>query len=481
MKRAANFSVPGAGKTAMMYGTFAYLSSYQVNEVNKLLVVSPLNAFAAWRSEFEAVFGIKRRLHYMNLRDSKYNSDVGAIKRDWVQADVITINYESLKSKLNIINELLDEHTMLVFDEVHRIKGINGQRAKAALNLSREPRYRYVLTGTPIPNGFRDIYNFLHLMYPDEYSTFFSWDLSDLNHIDSETVNGKLDPFFWRTNKEDLHVPKPDDDIIIRVDPSEKQEMLTDAIYENEQGALALFIRLLQASTNPELLRYNINYRELGLIDGDSAIWSQNSDRIEKQNQSNADDYKRFNLDEIETPKFNRGIKLISDLVSEGKKVLVWGMFVGTMHKIKHVLESSGIRTVLVYGGTPKQNREGMINEFRDGDVQVLISNPNTLGESISLHQTVHDAVYFEYNFNLTFMLQSRDRINRLGLPDNQYTRYYYLMTNGDVAHTGFIDGMVYQRLKEKEQVMTEAIDGQMLVPEYTDDYLEEVKKIVWR
>lgn len=27
MKRAANFSVPGAGKTAMMYGTFAYLSS----------------------------------------------------------------------------------------------------------------------------------------------------------------------------------------------------------------------------------------------------------------------------------------------------------------------------------------------------------------------------------------------------------------------------------------------------------------------
>lgn len=74
----------------------------------------------------------------------------------------------------------------------------------------------------------------------------------------------------------------------------------------------------------------------------------------------------------METPKFNRGIKLISDLVSEGKKVLVWGMFVGTMHKTKRVLESSGIRTVLVYGGTPKQNREGM-NEFRDGEEQVLI------------------------------------------------------------------------------------------------------------
>lgn len=48
MKRAANFSVPGAGKTAMMYGTFAYLSSPEIDEVNKLVVISPLNAFEAW-------------------------------------------------------------------------------------------------------------------------------------------------------------------------------------------------------------------------------------------------------------------------------------------------------------------------------------------------------------------------------------------------------------------------------------------------
>ncbi len=42
MKRAANFSVPGAGKTAMTYGAFAYLSSSAMNEVNKVLVISPL-------------------------------------------------------------------------------------------------------------------------------------------------------------------------------------------------------------------------------------------------------------------------------------------------------------------------------------------------------------------------------------------------------------------------------------------------------
>lgn len=479
MKRAANFSVPGAGKTAMMYGTFAYLSSPEQDKVDKLLVISPLNAFAAWRTEFEKVFGSKRQLHYMNLRDNKYNNDPGSIKHDWVRSDVITINYEALKSKISVLNDLIDSKTMLVFDEVHRIKGIGGQRAKAALELSQAPRYRYVLTGTPIPNGFRDIYNFLHLMYPDEYSTFFAWDLNELNSIDPEDVNRKLAPFFWRTNKEDLHVPKPDPDNIIKVEPSEKQEILADAIYENENGALALFIRLLQASTNPELLKYNINYRELGLVDGDSYTWSQDEAKIKKANQSDVKAYERFSLKDIETPKFDHGINLITDLVAEGKKVLVWGMFVGTMHKIKRCLEEKGLKTILVYGETPKKDREGLINEFRDGSAQVLISNPNTLGESISLHQTVHDAVYFEYNFNLTFMLQSRDRINRLGLPDDQYTRYHYLMTEGDSAHQGFIDEKVYRRLKEKEQVMMDAIEGPMLVPEYEDDYLEEVKKIV--
>lgn len=479
MKRAANFSVPGAGKTAMMYGTFAYLSSSKQDKVDRILVISPLNAFAAWRTEYSEVFGSKRELHYLNLRDNKYNNDPGAIKRDWVRANVITINYESLKSKLMVLNELIDNKTMLVFDEVHRVKGVGGQRAKATLNLSQASYYRYVLTGTPIPNGFRDIYNFLHLMYSDEYSTFFAWGLNELNRIDSEDVNRKLAPFFWRTNKKDLQVPKPEPDKIIQVEPSEKQEILADAIYENENGALALFTRLLQASTNPELLKYNINYRELGLVDSDSEKWNQEVYKIEKENQSNTELYKHFSLEDIETPKFDRGIKLIMDLVSEGKKVLVWGMFVGTMHKIRQILEDKGLKTILVYGETPKQDREGLINEFRDETAQVLISNPNTLGESISLHQTVHDAVYFEYNFNLTFMLQSRDRINRLGLSDNQYTRYYYLMSKGDTAHQGFIDEMVYRRLKEKEQVMMDAIEGQMLVPEYTDDYLEEVKKIV--
>lgn len=478
MKRAANFSVPGAGKTAMMYGAFAYLSSPQINEVNRLLVVCPLNAFEAWRKEFVAVFGEKRQLNFMDLKDDRYKNQ-NNIKLDWPKKNVIVINFESLSSKLEVINELIDDKTMIVFDEVHRIKGTTSKRAKAALSLNKAPRYRYVLTGTPIPNGYKDIYNFLHIMYPDEYSKFFGWDVNELDNADPDEVNQKLGPFFWRTTKKDLNVPPAEADHLIEVDPSGPQLGLAERIHEVEQSALARYIRLIQASTNPSLLRKNINYSDLGLIEGESKEWDSNKAKIEKESQSESNQYVDLPLEQIQAPKFIKGIELTKQLVSQGKKVLIWAMFVDTMHKIQDALSDEGIKSTLVYGATPKSDREGMIDEFRNGDVQVLISNPNTLGESISLHQTVHDAIYFEYNFNLTFMLQSRDRIHRLGLPDDQYTRYYYLMTNGTAAESGFVDHAIYERLKEKEQVMLDAIEGDLLVPEYTDDYLEEVKRII--
>ncbi|WP_232166418.1 DEAD/DEAH box helicase [Staphylococcus epidermidis] len=478
MKRAANFSVPGAGKTAMMYGTFAFLSSEIKCKVDKLIVISPINAFEAWRSEFIEVFQNKRELHFMNLRDKKYN-DLGKVRTDWGSANVIVLNFEAIQKYVGVLNELINDKTMIVYDEVHRIKGINSSRARYALTLGPKSYYRYVLTGTPIPNSYQDIFNFLNILYKDEYDTYFGWNVADLQNPNTDEINDKLQPFFWRTNKSDLEVPEADKDSILCVNPSNIQKELAAAIYENEPGILAIYIRLLQASTNPELLQKNINYSELGLLNDELNFDLDKALNKEEEKQVKQQIYNSFDLKNVTSPKFEKGIELIENLVSQGKKVLVWGLFVGTMNKINKRLLESDINSILIYGETPKEDRVDMINNFRNGNAQVLISNPNTLGESISLHQTVHDAIYFEYNFNLTFMLQSRDRIHRLGLNNNQYTRYYYLMSEGDRAHKGFIDKAVYNRLKEKEDVMLNAIDGNTLKPMIEDDYLEDVKKII--
>ena len=58
------------------------MSSEIKRKVDKLIVISPINAFEAWRSEFIEVFQDKRELHFMNLRDKKYN-DLGKVRTDW--------------------------------------------------------------------------------------------------------------------------------------------------------------------------------------------------------------------------------------------------------------------------------------------------------------------------------------------------------------------------------------------------------------
>lgn len=107
-----------------------------------------------------------------------------------------------------------------------------------------------------------------------------------------------------------------------------------------------------------------------------------------------------------------------------------------------------------------------------------MITNPHTLAESVSLHDTCHDAVYFEYSFNLTHMLQSRDRINRLGLPENQYTQYYYLVLKSINPDEDSIDLKTYNRLEEKKDIMLKSIEGE-LVESINFDIIDDIKTIL--
>lgn len=494
-KRAANFSVPGAGKTAMLLGVFAYLNSMEKGEpIKRLLVVSPINAFMSWKEEFYEVFKNKKKLRALSIHDESINGNKFAFEAQWASANLILINYESLPKYQDSIIKCLsnDSNTMLVYDEVHRVKGVQAKRALSALEIADKVDYRYVLTGTPIPNGYLDIYNFLHILFKKEYSAYFGFEQNMLKNPDNwqiEEINEKLAPYFWRTSKEDLGVPPADSDNIIKVLPSAEQIRLAEIIYTTAQNPLAALIRMIQLSTNPEIINKTINYSDLGYSEDDdnnADSYDQVSLKVRKELEKSIHDavigeVNEWDLAKVGSPKFDAGINLVMDIIKKHGKVVVWGLFVDTLKKITRVLNENGINAKIIFGGTPRDEREDIIHTFKKetGEIQVLVSNPNTLGESVSLHNIVHDAVYFEYNYNLTFMLQSRDRIHRLGLKENQSTRYYYLMTTSDREMYNFIDQKIYDRLAEKEERMKEAIDGEILIPEFVDNEIEEMKEII--
>ena len=115
--------------------------------------------------------------------------------------------------------------------------------------------------------------------------------------------------------------------------------------------------------------------------------------------------------------------------------------------------------------------QRGFDTGIKNNSFTVLVTNPNTLAESISLHTICHDGVYFEFSFNLVHLLQSKDRIHRLGLQANQYTQFYFLETMYPTQNGYYSMGsQIYERLAEKERRMLTAIDADLLETMPTTD-----------
>ena len=250
---------------------------------------------------------------------------------------------------------------------------------------------------------------------------------------------------------------------------TEEQEII-DLLYR-KYGDIPfnLYIRLMQATANPELLLKSIDAIEM-YGEEESQKWlSYMDDKTVVFTEEEVSLIKNVPV----TSKYREAINLASNLYEEGKQSIIWCTFVSTIDKVCRDLRLRGLNPAVIYGSTLQEEREAIIEKFKARKIDVLITNPHTLAESVSLHKTCHDAIYLEYSFNLTHMLQSRDRIHRLGLPENQYTQYYYLMLNGQEDRRNTIDERIYHRLKEKEERMITAIEDKKLVPDPTEDYQE--------
>ena len=470
MQKSANFSVPGSGKTASVLGMYAYLRSKGL--VRRILVICPKNAFGSWMDEFSLCFDGVEPLRALNIHSPVYKSTMqrnAALQYDSGRSNLILVNYESVGGVLDSLLQLLDKHTLLVFDEVHKVKRVNGEYAENALRLSREACYAVAMTGTPIPNAYTDIYNLLHILFPHEYDEFFDFTvpmLRDPGPADITAINDKLQPFFCRTTKEQLGVPKANDDLLCASEATaEENRLLRILQMKYRKNKLALLVRILQMESDPKLLLRSLDLSDFAYLLDDS-VESAGIDYADysEEVKSLIDSCGR-------TTKFRRCVELAASLVKQHKPVIIWCMFVSSIRNLSEALEKMGIRTRCIYGEVPLEERQQILADFRRGDIQVLLTNPHTLAESVSLHGVCHDAIYFEYSYNLVHLLQSKDRIHRLGLPDGQYTQYYYQQLFYQTEDGPWSLGeAVYNRLREKEEIMRSAIDNHVLEAMPTSD-----------
>lgn len=486
MKSSSDFSVPGTGKTYISYGLFAYLMSNFEKEqtVNHLVVFGPLNCFRAWKDEAVNIFGDKHRFTIFDV--TQHHDDFEKQLRHEAY-DIYLINYDFISEKrLQIIDEtILNSKVLVVFDEIHRLKSITGMRANLFLKMFNDcpdkPIYKLALTGTPLPNSFQDIYNYLKILYENDMEGVLSYlSLNRLKQADSNPVLAKnvsdlMQPLFVRTTKNDLNVPPADQDdtTSLAVEPTEDEKKLYESIWKKNTNPLVKFIRLIQASSNPKLLLKNIDAGEI------SKIYENDFSDSEFTDEGAHEESEVELIDRIGVAsKTEKTLEKIKELVAGHNKVIVWCLFIDTIDLVVSELKIKGIKADSVSGRNSVEERDIKISDFKMGDLQVLVTNPNTLAESVSLHKACHNAIYLEYGFNLTYLLQSKDRIHRVGLTSDQHTHYYFAISKKYNQH-GPIDEDIYARLSAKDKRMKGVIESNDLEFVPSGDDISEMLSII--
>ncbi|MCP1187467.1 DEAD/DEAH box helicase [Paenibacillus sp. 1781tsa1] len=478
-QNACNFSVPGAGKTSIVYGAYAYLKSLNENNpkyVNKILIIGPLSSFGPWESEYEECFGTKvdsKRLSgkMPKLEKTKYFHSLDP-------SELTLMSYQTVSSIIDdLIYFIKKYNVMVVLDEAHKIKNTEGGLiADSVLKISKYCKARVVLTGTPAPNGYEDLTNLFQFLWPSKkLIKYHKYQLKEM----SETPNDPrvkeliddISPYFIRIRKSDLGLPSAIENppIVVKMGVNQREiydfiekKYMEYLINKNDssdiRGVLvkARMVRLTQAATNPNLLIKPIDqyFMENGLSE---RTYIDDSEIINKI----------IKYSEVEIPeKFKATLNLVNELVKKNEKVIIWAVFVQNMFDLQKYLKTNGISSKLLYGEVPVETddktstletRESIIREFHkmDSEFKVIIANPFAVAESISLHKACHNAIYLERTFNAAQFIQSKDRIHRYGLDKKSEVNYYYIQSYQSVDQT------VHERLEFKENRMNHIIENE--------------------
>lgn len=463
----ADFSVPGAGKTTKSYAV--YEAERHAGKIERLLVIAPLSAFDSWIGEAELSLNPPPVVQ-------RFEGTIDAA------TEVLLVNYHRLASNYEVIARwVAGAPTQVVLDEAHRMKkGWVGEWGRACLSIAYLAQRRQVLTGTPAPQGPRDLVAIVDFLWPNQALRVLPADAlqptppPDAGHMVAEAIR----PLFVRTRKSELGLPRVDYRAVsVPLRPLHGQ--VYAALKDQYAGKFRLNRRdrmdliamnkvvmyMLEAATNPKLLA-------AGSTDGDPEEFRHPPLDIPPDSPL-ADLIRDYNL--YERPrKFEELGVLIQENAKNGLKTLVWSNFVRNLRTLER--ELARYEPALVHGAVPAflpepteiRTREKEIRRFRtDDNCMVLLANPQAMSEGISLHIECHDAIWLDRTYNAGQYLQGVDRIHRLGLKPHQETRITFLISEGTIDES--VDERVALKAKRLGDMLDDPDIATMALPNDED------------
>lgn len=437
----------GLGKTAQTLAHFQSLVNrtarkHKKNRNGPFLVVAPTSLLGNWAREVERFTPALRVRIWHGL-------DRHALPLTDETADIIVTSYAlSLRD-----NELLCGHgfKMLVLDEAQTIKNPN---AKITQALKRMPIERRIcLTGTPLENHLGELWSLFDFLMPGllgsqkRFSRHFRTPIE--KHGDGQRqqrLNAVVQPFMLRRRKEQVATELP-----------QKTEIIQTITLNDSQAKLYEGIRLaMQAKVRKLLKDRGLARSHIEMLD---ALLKLRQTCCHPQ-LVKVPAARRV----TESAKTQYVLEMIEELVSEGRKILLFSQFTEMLGLLEVELKKRKLDYVKLTGSTRK--RDAVIDAFQEGEVPLFLISLKAGGTGLNL--TAADTViHYDPWWNPAVERQATDRAHRIG---QDKPVFVYKLVVKDTVEEKIVAMQV--RKQALSDATVEKQDGKVLSAFSADDIL---------
>lgn len=369
------------------------------------LIVAPTSVGMNWLREAQRFAPTLKPLQFDN-------SDRQQLLDNLQPFDMLVCTYGLLQQ--SDVAEMLAQvrWQTIVLDEAQAIKNFATKRSQAAMNLQGE--LKLITTGTPIENHLGELWNLFRFINPgllgslDSFNHRFAIPIERNQDKAARNCLKKLiQPFLLRRTKSQVLEELPSrTEIVLQVDLSPEELAFYEALRRealvklSESDAatgpkhllvLAELMRLRRACCNPRLIHAET---------------------------------------ELPSAKLQLFGEVLSELLDNKHKALVFSQFVDHLHLIRNLLEEHQIHYQYLDGSTPAKERQRRVDAFQAGEGEVFLISLKAGGTGLNLTAADY-VIHMDPWWNPAVEDQASDRAHRIG--QQRPVTIYRLVAKGTI------------------------------------------------
>lgn len=378
----------GLGKTVQILALIA-LEKARGHLANPALVVAPTSLMTNWSAE-AARFAPDLKVLVLHGADRKLKFDAIG------DHDLVLTTYPLIARDRETL--LVREWHLAVLDEAQTVK--NPDAATTRWLRETKAKHRFCLTGTPMENHLGELWSIMSFANPgylgDKAAFSRQWRTPIEKRGDKVRTTAlaqRVKPFLLRRTKTEVATELP-----------AKSEMVETIVLEGPQRDLYDSIRLTMSRKVREAIA------KRGLAKSHIVVL----EALLRMRQACCDPALLKLSDGVDRPsaKLDRLIEMVEELLSEGRKIIVFSQFTSMLDLIQSRFDAGGLRYSLLTGQT--KDRKTAIETFQDGAADVFLISLKAGG--VGLNLTAADTVIiFDPWWNPAVEEQAIDRAYRIG------------------------------------------------------------------